>query len=105
MGVLSFVRIATLTKNVNNAGTSNAIVIIVNENGVDKVQGGLPVPQKKGSSWLETWDARDTDIHTQNLTNQSIRIGIRGEDAWHPEHILETSVHHQLVRFTATLLE
>jgi len=86
MPELSWLWVAARTKNVSNAGTDNSLVLIINQNGVDVLQEELPA--KSGNSKLWYLDVQNRGIHVDELTNGSIRIGITGDDAWKPEHVL-----------------
>jgi hypothetical protein len=86
MGVLESLWVAARTKNISDAATDKALVLIINELGVDKLQEKLAGPSQKSKIWEVHVQGRD--IHVENLTNSSIRIGITGDDAWAPEHVL-----------------
>lgn len=83
-----------LTSNSSNAGTDNETVLIINEDGRDRLHHTFrdtsQRDQEKGEANLYYLDISESSrferITPANLTNSSVRIGIRGDDAWAPEH-------------------
>lgn len=92
MGVLSRLWVAMRTQDEADAGTDDSIVLIINENGVDKLHHTFPDTsqddQERGQANLYEIDVKGRDIRSGNLTNSSIRMAIRGSDFWHPQHVL-----------------
>ncbi|HEY8469784.1 MAG TPA: hypothetical protein VIL18_09080 [Longimicrobiales bacterium] len=96
--------LATLTKNEDDAGTdANRLNLTINVDGEDIVdmdlsflrgQGFLSGGHGPDSDWLgEGQGALAVEdlpipIETSLLTNSSIRLGIRTDDAWGPQHVL-----------------
>lgn len=86
---ISRVWFAMRTRNANYAGTDSPIVLTVNVNGIDVVNqtfvDSVQSDQEEGQANLY-W--RNTMLFdAAALTNSSVRVGIRGDDAWRPEHI------------------
>jgi hypothetical protein len=79
-----------LTKNFENSGTNSHIVLIVNQNGIDKVNDPYgntsQDDQEKGQANVYGQYVEDDEISRENLNNSSFRIAIQGNDAWRPEH-------------------
>ena len=79
-----------------DSGTDSSIVLIINEGGepVDAVHFTLPDTaqndQEAGQANLYQIDLHDETPHegrtfdTQKLNDSSVRVGIRGDDAWSP---------------------
>jgi hypothetical protein len=97
MSSLKEIWVAMLTRNIANAGTDNETVLIINHPGgvsdfvhhtfTDTSQRD----QQKGEANLYKLGLSDvlrfaTVLDKDFLSDSSIRIGIRGDDAWSPEH-------------------
>ncbi|HEX7089906.1 MAG TPA: hypothetical protein VF192_07200 [Longimicrobiales bacterium] len=96
--------LATLTKNEDDAGTdARSLNLTVNVDGEDIADmdfgsmgavGGLAGGIGPESDWLGRGQAAlsgedlPTPLETGLLTNSSIRLGIRTDDAWGPRHVL-----------------
>jgi len=83
---------AMLTRNVSQSATDSRPVLIMNEDGFDRLHhtfGETPQDdQEQGEANLYEVSVASQRITPENLNNSSIRMGIRGDDAWRPEHIL-----------------
>ena len=92
MGLLSRLWVAMRTQTKADSGTESSIVLIINQGGVDKLHHTFPdTPQDDqdtGQSNVYEIDLKGRDIRTENFTNSSIRMGIRGSDFWLPEHVV-----------------
>jgi len=79
-----------LTKNLENAGTNSRIVLIINQNGVDTIDHTFSdtsqKDQERGQANLYGVYVGDDLVFRENIGDGSVRIGIRGGDAWRPEH-------------------
>jgi hypothetical protein len=78
------------TQNVTDGDTDARIVLIINENGVDRLhhtfEDTAQEDQETGKANLyEVLNIGPKNITPGNLTSSSIRVGIRGEDAWFPQ--------------------
>ena len=78
-----------LNRNVNDAGSSSTLNLTVNVGGEDVVNSDLSryVTRGKGEASGGS-PTLPTPFDSNGLTNSSIRLGIRGDDAWGPQHIL-----------------
>jgi len=86
---------AALTRNDDDAGTSSTLNLTVNVDGEDIVDADMG-----GSVWPVNFPHLDdgeagmggpslsTPFNSNGLTNSSICLGIRGDNAWGPEHVL-----------------
>jgi len=113
MAAVDRIWLATLTKNEDDAGTdTNRLNLTINIDGEDIVDmdfrflrapGWLSGGLGPDSDWLGRGQAAlsfsdlPTPIETSHLTNSSIRLGIRTDDAWGPQHVLVLGRHERLV--------
>jgi hypothetical protein len=99
--------LAVLTRNDDDAGTRSQLNLTINIDGVDVYDKNLGL-MGTGSTWLSggfggPHDQGDADIQPNTLdraeietepfglsalTNSSIRLAIRDDDAWKPQHVL-----------------
>jgi hypothetical protein len=81
---------AMLTRNQSSAGTDSKVALTVNINGVDRVNHTFPdttqLDQETAEANLYAIDLEGLGIEPSELTDSSIRLGIRGSDAWRPLH-------------------
>jgi hypothetical protein len=90
MGNLNKMFLAVLTRDVSDSGTDDPIVLIVNDSNVpgeDLLHATSPFSPSRGKANLFNLAkvAAIRKINPANLTNSSIRVGLRGSDAWQPE--------------------
>jgi len=76
-----------LTRYTVRSGTRDPIVLIVNENGIDRLHYTFPGDYHHKAELYEV-NVAANNIIPENLNNSSIRVGIRGEDLWRPEHFV-----------------
>lgn len=92
MGLLSRLWVAMRTQDIDDADTDDSLVLIINEDGVDKLHHTFPdtsqSDQDQGLPNLYQVDVGGKNIRSENLTNSSIRMAIRGSDLWHPQLVL-----------------
>jgi hypothetical protein len=91
MALLNRLWIGMETRSADAAGTDDPIVLIVNQDGIDRIHRTFSDSpqhdQQRGQANLYEVDVRDRGILTENLDDSSFRIGIRGPDLWRPRHI------------------
>ena len=84
--------IGMLTRDVEDGGTHSSIVLTLGIDGVDHLNHTFAntdqKDQERGQANVYEVDLRGTNIEARALTDSSIRIGIRGDDAWRPEHLV-----------------
>jgi len=96
--------LAVLTRNEDDAGSNNRFNLTINLDGGDFLDqdftlgwiasGGGPSGQAghyglgQGQAGLEKSAPLSTLLDPSALTNSSIRLGIRGDNAWGPQHVL-----------------
>jgi hypothetical protein len=92
--------LAALTRDENDAGSPDRFNLTISIDGVDsfdqdfsigwhataqgEVQGGL----RQGQAGLQEAGPLSAPFAVNALTNSSVRLGIRGDNAWGPEHVL-----------------
>jgi len=79
------------TKDVEDAGTDSAIEILINDEGIDRLRHPIGETSQddleRGGGNLHEVDVAGNNIVPENLTNSSIRVGIKGDDQWRPDDI------------------
>jgi hypothetical protein len=104
VAIFDRVFLATLTRTTDDAGTdAGRLNVTINVQGEDQLDrdfgfltgsGLLSSGLGPDSGWLDDGQAAlsdeliDPPIESNDLTHSSIRIGIRSDDAWSPEHVL-----------------
>lgn len=88
MGVLRRIWLAMKTQDIDDAGTDDTIVLTINDDGVDKLNYNLPKDPDTGRANVYEINVEGLDIRSERLTNSSFRLGIRGDDLWHPRNVL-----------------
>ena len=88
---LSKIWIAMLTRDRRDAGTDSSINLVINSGGIERLNHTFPDTtqddQERAQANLYEVNVTGRNIVPEELNNSSIRIGIRGSDAWRPEHI------------------
>ena len=94
--------IVMLTRNSENAGTDSRITLVINTGGIERLNHTFPDTsqddQERAQANLYELDVTGRNIVPDELTNSSIRVGIRGDDAWRPEHIFVWGERRVLLR-------
>lgn len=79
------------TRDEEDAGTDNAIEIIINTEGVDRLRHTIGETDQddleRGGANLHEVDVAGNNIVPEDLTDSSIRVAIKGGDQWLPEDI------------------
>jgi hypothetical protein len=104
MAIIDNLWLAALTKDEDDAGSDSRFNLTVNIDGIDVVvrdfdigwrlqgTGGGQVELRTGlldgQAGLENSKPLDVPFDSAGLTQSSIRLGIRGDDAWAAEHVL-----------------
>jgi len=97
MAVIDDVWLAALTKDEDDAGSGNRFNLTVNIDGVDvfvhdfllgwNLPGQGNAGLRDGQTGLEE-GTPPAPFESANLTHSSVRLGLRGDDAWAPRHVL-----------------
>jgi hypothetical protein len=87
MTILDNLHLAALTRNIDDAGTSSTFNLTVNVDATDILDQNFSIDVEKGEATLLGGPFPET-LDSGLLTNTSIRLGIRGDDAWSPQDVL-----------------
>lgn len=97
MAAIDDVWLAALTKDEDDAGSNDRFNLSVNVDGTDVLRHDLLLGWNlpgQGPSGLRDGQAGLQEAEPQipfaadKLTNSSVRVGLRGDDAWGPKHLL-----------------
>jgi hypothetical protein len=98
MAAIDDVWLAALTKNENDAGSRNLFNLTVNIDGANvfghdfllgwNLPGQGATGLGKGQAGLEESNPPPAPFDAAKLSNSSVRLGLRGDDAWGPKHVL-----------------
>ena len=87
MALIDHVWFAALTRHLDDAGTDDLINLTVNVAGTDVINTDVGWHTRSGQGYFLI-NNDFTPFDSAGLTDSSVRIGVRGDDAWAPEHIL-----------------
>ncbi len=97
MAAIDDVWLAALTKDEDDAGSKNRFNLTVNIDGADvfghdfllgwNLPGQGVARLRDGQAGLEQAKP-PAPFGSDNLTNSSVRLGLRGDDAWAPKHVM-----------------
>ena len=88
MSTIDVLSLAHLNRNTGNAGSDSTINLTINVDGEDIVDRDFGSNVGDGEAYLNGWDQLDPPFDSAVLTNSSVRIGVRGDDAWGPGEVL-----------------
>jgi len=98
MAAIDDVWLAALTKDEDDAGSENRFNLTINIDGADVFgqdfllgwnlpgQGGTGLSE--GQAGVEEGKPPPAPFDSAKLSNSSVRLGLRGDDAWGPKHVL-----------------
>ena len=87
MPELPFLTLAALTRDIDDAGSPDRLNVTINVNGIDVAVADFVAERSDAQGYLRRAEAV-VSFDSDTLTNSSVRIGNRGDDAWAPQHIL-----------------
>ena len=87
MPEVPFLTLAALTRDVADAGSPDRLNVTINVNGIDVAAAEFVADHPDAQGYLRRAEAV-VSFNSGSLTNSSVRIGNRGDDAWAPQHIL-----------------
>ena len=87
MPEVNFLYLAALTRDVDDAGSSDQLNVTINVNGIDVAVAEFVADHPQAQGYLQHAVAV-VSFDLELLTNSSVRIGNRGDDAWAPQEIL-----------------
>ena len=98
MAVIDDLWLAALTKDEDDAGSRNPFNLTINMDGEDVFEQDFVLAWRapghgrpglgQGQAGLEESPPLSVPFESNALTDSSIRLGIRGENAWGPQHVL-----------------
>lgn len=96
--------LAVLTRNQDNAGTSSTFNLTVNVGDDDILDKDYQFDLDQGEATLFGGQL-DPAFDSAGLTNSSIRLGLRGDDAWSPQDVLLFGLDFESNRMAALGME
>jgi hypothetical protein len=88
MSIIDTLWLAHLNRNTDNAGSDSTINVTINVDGEDVLDRDFGSNVGDGEAYLNGGSPLDTPFDSAALTDSSVRIGIRGDDAWSPGDVL-----------------
>jgi len=82
-----FLTLAALTRDVDDAGSADRLNVTINVDGIDVAVAEFVADHPDAQGYLRRAETV-VSFNSAPLTNSSVRIGNRGDDAWAPQHIL-----------------
>jgi hypothetical protein len=96
--------LAVLTRNQDDAGTSSTFNLTVNVGDDDVLDKDYEPDLDQGEATL-FGDQLQPPFDSNGLTNSSIRLGLRGDDAWSPQDVLLFGLDFESNRMAALAME
>ena len=87
MPEIPFLTLAGLTRDVEDAGSGDRLNVTINVNGIDVAVAEFVAEHPDAQGYLRRAEAV-VSFNSESLTNSSVRVGNRGDDAWAPQDIL-----------------
>jgi len=97
MSTIDVLWLAHLNRNTENAGSDSTINLTINVDGEDILDRDFGDNVGDGEAYLNGGDQLDAPFDSALLTNSSVRIGVRDDDAWGPGDVLVFG--HSLAEF------
>jgi hypothetical protein len=88
MSNIEILWLAHLNRDTGDAGSDSTINLTVNVDGDDVLDKDFGSNVGDGEAYLNGGSELDAPFDTAGLTNSSIRLGVRGDDAWAPSDVL-----------------
>ena len=87
MAIVPFLWLAALTRGITDAGSGDPLTISINVNGIDVAVADFFSEHGQSQGYVQHAKAV-VNFDSSALTNSSVRLGIRGDNAWAPQHVL-----------------
>jgi hypothetical protein len=97
MSTIDVLWLAHLNRNIEDAGSDSTINLTINVDGDDVLDRDFGSNAGDGEAYLNGGNQLETPFDSAALTNSSVRIGVRGDDAWAPGDVLVFG--HSLAEF------
>ena len=88
MSTIDVLWLAHLNRNTDNAGSDSTINLTINVDGEDVLDNDYGSNVGDGEAYVNGGSQLDTPFDSATLTNSSVRLGLRDEDAWSPGDVL-----------------
>lgn len=88
MSTIDTLWLAHLNRNTEDAGSDSTINLTINVDGEDVLDRDFGSNVGDGEAYINGGSQLATPFDTTALTDSSVRIGIRGDDAWSPGDIM-----------------
>lgn len=99
MSTIDVLWLAHLNRNVEDAGSDSTINLTINVDGDDVLDNDYGSNVGDGEAYLNGGSQLDRSFDSSTLTDSSVRIGVRGDDAWGPGDIFVFG--HSLAEFAS----
>src|SRR5262249_31854826 len=88
MSTIDVLWVAHLNRNIEDAGSDSTINLTINVDGDDVLDHDYGSHLGDGEAQLGGRSHLDRPFDSASLTNSSVRIGVRGDDAWSPGDVM-----------------
>ena len=88
MSTIDVLWLAHLNRNIEDAGSDSTINLTINVDGDDVLDRDFGSNVGDGEAYLNGGVQLDTPFDSAAITNSSVRIGVRDDDAWAPGDVL-----------------
>ena len=88
MSTIDVLWLAYLNRNTEDAGSDSTVNLTINVDGEDVLDRDFGSDVGDGEANMNFGDTLDTPFDSAALTNSSVRIGVRDDDAWAPGDVL-----------------
>jgi hypothetical protein len=88
MSTIDVLWLAYLNRDVDDSGTDDSVNLTINVDGEDVLDRSFGSNSGDSEAYLNTLPQLDPPFDSATLTDSSVRIGVRGDDAWGPSDIL-----------------
>jgi hypothetical protein len=99
MSTIDVLWFAHLNRNTEDAGSDSTINLTINVDGEDVLDRNFGSNVGDGEAYLNGGSQLEAPFDSAALTNSSVRIGVRGDDAWSPGDVLVFG--HSLAEFNS----
>jgi hypothetical protein len=97
MSTIDVLWLAHLNRNTGDAGSDGTINLTINVDGEDVLDHDYGSNVGDGEAYVNGGSQLDTPFDSATLTNSSVRLGLRDDDAWSPGDVLVFG--HSLAEF------
>ena len=88
MSTIDVLWLAYLNRNIDNAGSDSTINLTINVDGDDALDHDYGSNVGDGEAYVNGGSQLESPFDSATLTNSSVRVGLRDDDAWAPEDVL-----------------